>query len=154
MDQHTSARPTRKSIAAPVALVIFILLALVCGGAAAVPQRPVWGGAQGDATITGRVRGLERATRVDGRTIEVVDIDSGTRQRALTNAAGGFAFTLRPGRYRLQISLRDGESIVKQPDGIRLDPSAHADVVLAVVKSPRARPHVHQADLGLGAPIA
>jgi hypothetical protein len=58
---------------------------------------PFEGGAQGDATITGRVRGLERATRVDGRTIEVVDIDSGTRQRALTHAAGGFAFTLRTG---------------------------------------------------------
>ena len=64
---------------------------------------------------------------------------------------------MKPGRYRVQLALRDGETIVKQP-GImnvnRSDVDASADFVLGVVRISRPRHPAYQTDPALGAPIA
>jgi hypothetical protein len=112
------------------------------------------GPAEQNGTISGTVRGPEGTSAIEGRVVEVVNVDTGERQRATTNNAGGFTFKVRPGKYRVEVTLRDGESIVKQPGVInvnRSDVDAHADFVLSTVRVTRPRPRM---DDGLGAPMA
>jgi hypothetical protein len=108
-----------------------------------------------NGTISGTVRGPEGTSPIDGRAVEAVNVDTGERQRVTTNKAGGFTFKLRPGKYRVELTLREGESVIKQPDVIdlnRSDVDAHADFVIgnARISTPRG----YRADDGLGAPIA
>ena len=113
--------------------------------------------AEANGTISGTVRGPEGTSSIDGRVVEVVNIDTGDRQRATTNSAGGFTFKLPPGKYRVEVTLRDGESIVKQPGVIQLNKSdvdAHADFVIGSVRVSRPRPSHYRSDDGLGSPLA
>ena len=90
-----------------------------------------------------------------GRAVEVVNVQTGERQRATTNNAGGFSFKLRRGNTA-SVTLRDGESIIKQPSVIDLNKSdvdAHADFVLGSVRVSRPRSPQYRDD-GLGSPIA
>lgn len=115
------------------------------------------GPAQQDGTISGTVRGPEGTSAIEGRVVEVVNVDTGERQRATTNNAGGFTFKVRPGKYRVEITLRDGESILKQPGVMnvnRSDVDAHADFILGSVRVSRPRPAQYRSDDGLGAPVA
>lgn len=113
--------------------------------------------AEAQGTISGTVRGPESASAIEGRIVEVVNVETNERQRATTNSAGGFTFKVKPGRYRVELTLREGESLVKQP-GImninRSDVDAHADFVLGSGRIARPRGPAYRMDLGLGAPIA
>ena len=115
--------------------------------------RPV----QAEGTISGTVRGPESTSAIEGRIVEVVNVDTNERQRVSTNSAGGFTFKVKPGKYRVELTLRDGESLVKQP-GImnvnRSDIDAHADFVLGSVRIARPRGPGYRTDHGLGSPIA
>jgi hypothetical protein len=109
-----------------------------------------------DGTISGTVRGPEGTSAIDGRTVEVINTETGERQRATTNIAGGFTFKVKPGKYRVELTLNEGETIVKRPDVInvnRSDVDAHADFVISASRasSPRYR---LRGDDGLGASIA
>ena len=115
--------------------------------------RPV----QADGTISGTVRGPEGTSSLEGRLVEVVNVETGERQTATTNPAGGFSFKLKPGKYRVNLPLREGESLVRQPGVIdlnRSDVDAHADFVLGTPRVSRPRGPVYRGDDGLGAPIA
>lgn len=112
---------------------------------------------EADGTISGTVRGPEGTSPIDGRAVAVVNVETGERQRATTNIAGGFTFKVRPGKYRVELTLRDGESLVKQPGVInvnRSDVDANADFVLGPARVERPRYHAPRADDGLGAAIA
>jgi hypothetical protein len=110
-----------------------------------------------DGTISGTVRGPEGTTPLDGRTVEVTNLDTGAKQRTTTNNAGGFTFKVPPGRYQVDLILRDGEVLSKRP-GImsinRSDVDAHADFVLGVARTVRPRGPVNRGFAGLGAPSA
>lgn len=86
----------------------------------------------------------------------MVNIETGNRQKTITNSAGGFTFKVAPGKYRVSVALLDGEVIIKQPDVIdvnRSDVDAFADFVLGssrAIKQPSPR---IRGDDGLGAPI-
>lgn len=108
-------------------------------------------------TISGTVRGPERTSPVDGRMVEVVNLDTGERQRVMTNNVGGFAFKLKPGKYRVELALREGESLVRKPTILELnrsDVDAHADFVLGTTRISRPRGPAYRTDHGLGSPIA
>lgn len=109
-----------------------------------------------DGTIVGTVRGAEPAA-VDGRTVEVVNLSTGARQRAVTNSEGGFTFHVPAGKYRIELTLRDGERLASQPgtlDVNRVDPEAHADFVLGNVRVSRPRSPTYRTADGLGSPVA
>jgi hypothetical protein len=113
--------------------------------------------AQADGTISGIVRGPEGTTAIEGRNVEVINVDTGERQRVATNNTGGFTFKVKPGNYRVELTLLDGEMIVKKPDVIhvnRSDVDAHADFVLAAARVSRPRNRAPRADDGLGSAIA
>jgi hypothetical protein len=108
-------------------------------------------------TISGTVRGPENAAAIEGRIVEVVNLDTNERQRTTTNSAGGFTFKVKPGRYRVELTLREGESLSKQPGVMNVNKSdvdAHADFVLGSPRVSRPRSPGMRMDHGLGSPIA
>jgi len=120
--------------------------------------------AEAHGTISGTVRGPQGATAIEGRVVEVVNLETNERQRVTTNNAGGFTVKVKPGQYRVELTLREGEAIVKAPGVMhvnRSDVDAHADFVISSgtggvsgrVMRPRA-PAYRTVDHGLGSPIA
>lgn len=108
-------------------------------------------------TVSGTVRGPAGSASIEGRTVEIVNVDTGARERATTNNAGGFTFKVRPGKYRVELTLLDGETLVKRPGVItvnRSDVDAHADFVIGTNRVARPRFAAPRFDNGLGPPIA
>ena len=115
------------------------------------------GPTQADGTISGTVRGPDGTSPLDGRMVEVTNVDTGEKQRVATNNAGGFTFKVKPGKYQVQLTLREGEVLVKKPGVIsvnRSDVDAHADFVLGIARVSRPRPRQSRGDDGLGSPSA
>ena len=113
--------------------------------------------AKTDGTITGKVSGHGGARPFEGRTVEAINVETGERHRVETSDDGGFRFKLKPGKYRVQLPLRQGEVLVRQPGVIHLsraDVDAHADFVLATTRISRPRGPAYRVDDGLGSPIA
>jgi hypothetical protein len=107
-------------------------------------------------TLSGSVRGPENVAAVRGRVVEVVNVETNERQRSLTNSAGGFSFRVKPGKYRVELSLRRGESLVRSPgvlDVKRSDIDAHADFIVGAGRVSRPRGPAYRTDDGLGYPI-
>jgi hypothetical protein len=113
---------------------------------------------QADGTISGTVRGPEGTSPVDGREVEVINVETGESQRTATNNAGGFTFKVKPGKYRVELRLLPGETLVKRPSIMAIDRSdvdAHADFVIGTPRISRPRSsRPARADDGLGSPIA
>ena len=111
-----------------------------------------------DGTISGTVRGPEGTSSIANREVTVINVDSGERQSAMTNSAGGFTFKVKPGKYRVEVSLLAGESILKQPGVMninRSDVDAHADFIVGSAKGLRSRrPSSGHSEGSLGPPIA
>ena len=138
-----------------VALIVTLASLGACHGAPVLDLSPK--PQQADGTISGTVRGPEGTSAIEGRSVEVVNVETGERQRVATNPAGGFTFKVKPGNYRVELTLQDGETIVKKPDVIhvnRSDVDAHADFVVGVVRISHPRNRIPRADDGLGAAIA
>jgi len=66
-----------------------------------------------DGTIAGKVTTTGK-TAVVSRVVRAIGAD-GTRHEATTNNAGTYTIKLPPGRYRLEVELREGERVVEQP---------------------------------------
>lgn len=108
-------------------------------------------------TISGTLRGPEGTSAVEGRIVEVINVDTGERRRETTDSAGGFSFKLKPGHYRVVLTLQEGEALSKQPGTITLDDTdvdAHADFVLGSPRISRPRSPSYRTFDGLGAAIA
>ncbi|OFW11670.1 MAG: hypothetical protein A3H96_03125 [Acidobacteria bacterium RIFCSPLOWO2_02_FULL_67_36] len=108
-----------------------------------------------DGTISGTVRGPEGTSAVAGRTVAVVNVETGERQTVATSITGGFTFKVKPGRYRVELALQDGEKVVKQPGVIKVNKSdidAHADFIIGASLHPRLR--APRSNDGLGSAIA
>ena len=113
--------------------------------------------AEAAGTISGTVRGPEATAAIEGRIVEVVNIETSERQRVTTNNAGGFTFKVKPGKYRVELILHEGEALVKQPGVLnvnRSDVDAHADFVIGAKRTSRPPGAGSRTDLGLGSPIA
>ena len=149
-------QPTSLRIKVVVAASALLLSVAACRqGVPIIDTTP--GPLQTDGTISGTVRGPEGTSAIEGRSVEVINIETGERQRLATNNAGGFTFKVKPGKYRVQLTLLDGEVIVKQPGVLtinRSDVDAHADFVIGSAKNLRPRYPRSRGDDGLGSPIA
>jgi hypothetical protein len=66
-----------------------------------------------EGTIAGRVL-TEGNTAVVSRVVRAISAD-GTRHEATTNSAGGYSMKVPPGKYRLEVELREGERLIKGP---------------------------------------
>lgn len=139
-------------------LVLGILALVLSGACRGVPVVDL--GAKPPAalgTITGIVRGPEGTSAVIGRTVTVINEATGERRSAVTSDNGGFTIQLPAGRYRLELALKDGETIIKRPGVVNLDKGdidSHIEFVLSSVRLARPRGPAFRLDNGLGSPIA
>jgi hypothetical protein len=107
-------------------------------------------------TISGVIRGPQGTSPVIGRDVQVVNTETGARHSARTGEHGGFTIELPAGRYRIELPLRDGETLLKRPGIVDLDTGAldsHVELVLATVRVARPRGPAYRLDNGLGSPI-
>ena len=136
--------------------ILALLLSGACrSGVPAVDLGPKPSNPRG--TITGIVRGPEGTTPVVGRTVEAVETTTGQRHSVQTGANGGFTIQVPAGKYRLELSLRDGETLVKRPGVVDLekgDIDSHIEFVLSTVRVVRPSGPAYRLDNGLGSPIA
>lgn len=118
---------------------------------------------EADGTISGTVRGANGAASIDGRIVEAVNLDTHERQRITTNRAGGYTLKVRPGRYRVELRLQPGETVVRAPGVLnvnRRDIDADADFLISTRargfddRSTRPRSPASRLDPGLGSPMA
>jgi hypothetical protein len=138
-----------------VAVAVLLLSLAGCHGGPVIDLSPK--PLEADGTISGIVRGPEGTSPIEGRSVEVINIDTGERERVTTNNTGGFTFKVKPGKYRVELTLLDGETLVKKPNVIqvnRSDVDAHADFIVGVVRVSRPRHPVPRVDDGLGSAIA
>jgi hypothetical protein len=108
-------------------------------------------------TIAGTVHGAGATSGIADRVVTATNIETGERHQARTTQAGGFSIEAAPGKYRVQIELHAGESLLKAPDIVVLDRGDIDSPVEFVVGTSRvARPQgpAYHVDNGLGAPIA
>jgi hypothetical protein len=108
-------------------------------------------------TISGLVRGPEGTSPISGRRVEVIDTATGDRRSVQTGANGGFTIELPAGKYRLELAVHEGETVVKRPGVIDLDKGdidSHIEFVVSTVRLARPRGPSYRLDNGLGSPIA
>ena len=115
------------------ALMLFtVLAAAACHpGPVLSPKLDVGGTIAGIVTTTGNAA-------VPDRKVTAVDVTSGARFEATTGANGGYTIKVPEGSYRLELELRPGEVVAKQPGETRINKSdldSRRDFTIAV-KSP------------------
>jgi hypothetical protein len=96
---------------------VIVLFAAACHpGPVLTPKADVGG------TIAGIVSGEDKAG-VPGRKVTAVEVATGMRYEATTGTNGGYTIKVPEGTYRLEVELRAGEAVVKQPDDTRVQKS-------------------------------
>jgi carboxypeptidase family protein len=81
---------------------------------AGAKQPPVGG------TIAGIVTTADSAVAVPGRKVTVVETTSGSRYDTTTATNGGYTIRVPEGTYRIEVELRPGETLAKQPDQTKI----------------------------------
>ena len=96
-----------------------LMLALIVGLSAAchpgpiidtAPQRSVGG------TIAGIVTTADSTVAVPGRKVTAIEVSNGSRYDATTGVNGGYTIKVPEGTYRIEIELRDLETLAKRPE--------------------------------------
>ena len=81
---------------------------------AGAKQPPVGG------TIAGIVTTSDSAVAVPGRKVTVIETTSGSRYDTTTATNGGYTIKVPEGTYRIEVELRPGEMLAKQPDQTKI----------------------------------
>lgn len=87
-------------------------------------------------TIAGHVRSAGNAAVVS-RVVRAVALSSGEKFETTTNNAGTYTLKVPPGRYRLEVELRDNERVQKQPGETQVNASdldPNRDFVIDVIR--------------------
>ena len=73
-------------------------------------------------TIAGIVS-TDTNTAVMGRKVTAIETTSGARFDATTGTNGGYTIQVPEGTYRLEVELKPGESVLKQPSETKINKS-------------------------------
>jgi hypothetical protein len=112
-----------------------VVLLMLSGGCAARHGRPIVGGSvvpNPTGTISGTVQSTT-GTPFEGRRISAIDMATEAHFDATTQKNGAYTIKVPPGRYRLEVELRGGDQLAKQPDPFNVnvgDVDAQMDVVI------------------------
>jgi hypothetical protein len=88
-------------------------------------------------TIAGIVSNASNAPLPD-RKVTAIDVATGAKFDATTGANGGYTIKVPEGTYRLEVQLREGEAVSKQPPETRVNKSdldPQRDFIIAVKPS-------------------
>ena len=80
------------------------------------PKQPSVGG-----TIAGIVTTADATVAVPSRKVTATETTTGSRYDATTAANGGYTIKVPEGTYRIEVELRAGEVLAKQPDPTRVN---------------------------------
>ncbi len=86
-------------------------------------------------TIAGLVTTADATVAVPSRKVTATETTAGSRYEASTAANGGYTIQVPEGTYRIEVELRAGEVLAKQPDPTRVtngDLDTGRDFVIAV----------------------
>jgi hypothetical protein len=100
-----------------------ILAALLAGGGCA-PRGPVAGGVVPEGTggtIAGTVSANDGTTALAARKVTAINTTTGARFEVSTASNGGYTMKVPSGMYRLEVELRNGEVVAKQPDATEVN---------------------------------
>jgi hypothetical protein len=75
-----------------------------------------------DGTIAGNVR-TDSDAAVVTRVVRAVAVSTGQKFETTTNNAGTYTLKVPPGRYRLEVELRAGERLSKEPGETQINAS-------------------------------
>ena len=95
-----------------------VVLLMLSGGCAARHGRPLIGGStvpNPTGTISGTVTS-STDTPLEGRRVTAIDMKTETHYDATTSKDGGYTIKVPPGRYRLEVELRGGDQLARQPE--------------------------------------
>jgi len=114
-----------------------VVLALVAGLSAACHPGPVidTNPNRVGGTIAGIVTTSDSTVAVPGRKVTAVEVGSGSKYDATTAANGGYTIKVPEGTYRIEIELRSGEALARQPDQTHIkngDLDPHRDFVITI----------------------
>jgi hypothetical protein len=79
-----------------------------------------------DKTTPGTIAGVVHAVGGDplpGRHVSAVRVGTSEKYSALTGVTGGFSIPVPPGKYHLEVELREGETVVREPGVIDINKS-------------------------------
>ena len=102
-----------------ISLVLVVLASVACHPGPVVSNDPK---IQVGGTIAGIVS-TETNVAVTGRKVSAIDTTSGARFEATTGTNGGYSIQVPEGTYRLEVELRTGETVAKQPAETRINRS-------------------------------
>lgn len=100
----------------------FLAVSLMCvSGACASNNHAVVGVKSPTNAPTGTIAGIvstggDTPTPLVGRKVTAINTESGARLDATTAANGGYTLQVPVGSYRIEVELRSGERLSKQPD--------------------------------------
>ena len=104
---------------------LHIALALAVLSLTACHPGPVVG-SSGNPPTSGTIAGIvstDGNAPVVGRKVTAIDASSGAKFDATTGANGGYTIKVPEGTYRLEVELRAGERVAKQPGQTRVNKS-------------------------------
>src|SRR3954466_11198430 len=104
---------------APALLVCLAAVSAACHPGPAIGRAPN----QGGGTIAGVVKTADAAVAVPGRKITLIETTTGARHETTTAINGGYTIQVPRGTYRIEIELRPGETLAKQPRETRVNNS-------------------------------
>ena len=118
-----------------ISLVLVALADVAChpGPVVDTGPRPA-----GSGTIAGIVS-TEGNAALMGRKVTAVDTTSGSRFEATTGTNGGYTIKVPEGTYRLEVELRPGEKVTRQPAETRVNRSdldPRRDFVISAGRAP------------------
>lgn len=75
-----------------------------------------------NGTIAGIVS-YDTKTAVEGRKVTVTDVATGAKFDAITGVNGGYTIKVPEGTYKIELELKPGERILKQPGETKIQKS-------------------------------
>ena len=103
-----------------------VLALFALGGAGCRPGQPIVDTTPGKNTTPGTIAGNVRTSAEDpltGRQVHAIDTVTGRRYSAVTGVTGGFSIKVPPGKYRLEVELREQEAVAQEPGLIDINQS-------------------------------
>jgi carboxypeptidase family protein len=99
--------------------------------------QPIYSATPSDHRTPGTIAGIvstgEGGEPLAGRRVQAIDLVGGGRYSATTNVTGGFSIPVPPGKYRLEVELREGERVLRSPGTIDINKSdldANLEIVI------------------------
>jgi Carboxypeptidase regulatory-like domain len=105
----------------PLALVLLAIVILGCRTGVPVVDTGSKPPTQ-DGTIAGHVSS-DAGAPIVGRMVWAISVEGGRKYETTTNNAGTYTLKVPPGHYRIEVELRPGEKLAKQPGETKIDRS-------------------------------